>query len=65
MPLRWNNETPITTGQVGGGPWIISRHTQEQGGAADFVTCVTTANQAQGHVAPGYPVVRRPLPTSG
>ena len=27
MPLRWNNE-PLATGQVGGGPWVISRHTK-------------------------------------
>ena len=28
MPLQWKNETPITTGQVGGGPWIVSRHSR-------------------------------------
>ena len=31
MPLQWENETPITTGQVGGGPWIISRHSKNLG----------------------------------
>ena len=27
LPLRWNNE-PLVTGQVGGGPWIVSKHTK-------------------------------------
>ena len=42
MPLQWENETPVTTGQVGGGPWIISRHSKNIKAAADFVTWVTT-----------------------
>jgi ABC-type glycerol-3-phosphate transport system substrate-binding protein len=53
MPLRWNNE-PITTGQVGGGPWIISKHTKNLAAAVDFVKWVTTTNAAK-NVAPGYP----------
>ena len=36
-PLQWNNETPVTTGQVGGGPWIISKHSKNLATAADFV----------------------------
>ena len=43
MPLRWNGETPITTGQIGGGPWIISRHSKNIAAAGDFVTWVTTS----------------------
>ena len=31
MPLRWNNE-PLVTGQVGGGPWVVSQAHGEQGG---------------------------------
>ena len=27
-PLKWENETPVMTGQVGGGPWIISKHSK-------------------------------------
>ena len=27
--LQWNGETPVTTGQVGGGPWIISKHAKD------------------------------------
>jgi ABC-type glycerol-3-phosphate transport system substrate-binding protein len=53
MPLQWENESPVTTGQVGGGPWIISRHSKNLSAAADFVTWATTSDwQAQ---APGYP----------
>jgi ABC-type glycerol-3-phosphate transport system substrate-binding protein len=53
MPLRWGSE-PIVTGQVGGGPWIVSRHSKNLAAAIDFVKWVTTTNQAKG-VAPGYP----------
>jgi ABC-type glycerol-3-phosphate transport system substrate-binding protein len=53
MPLRWGSE-PIATGQVGGGPWIISKHTKNQAAAVDFVKWVTTTNKAKA-VAPGYP----------
>ena len=30
LPLRWNNEPP-TTGQVGGGPWIVFEAHEERG----------------------------------
>jgi ABC-type glycerol-3-phosphate transport system substrate-binding protein len=53
MPLRWGSE-PVTTGQVGGGPWIVSKHTKNQAAAVDFVQWVTTTNKAKA-VAPGYP----------
>jgi len=56
MPLQWENETPITTGQVGGGPWIISRHSKNLATAADFVTWATTVfNPAGANTRPGYP----------
>jgi ABC-type glycerol-3-phosphate transport system substrate-binding protein len=54
MPLRWNGETPITTGQIGGGPWIISRHSKNITAAADFVTWVTTSPVVKDK-GPGYP----------
>ena len=53
LPLRWNNE-PLVTGQVGGGPWIVSKHTKNVAAAIDFVKWVTTSNKAKA-VAPGYP----------
>jgi ABC-type glycerol-3-phosphate transport system substrate-binding protein len=56
MPLQWANETPITTGQVGGGPWIISRHSKNLTAAADFVKWATTVFNPTGKDArPGYP----------
>jgi ABC-type glycerol-3-phosphate transport system substrate-binding protein len=56
MPLQWGSETPITTGQVGGGPWIISRHSKNSAAAADFVTWATTKfNPSGANARPGYP----------
>jgi hypothetical protein len=54
--LQWDNETPVTTGQVGGGPWIISRHSKNLKAAADFVIWETTVFNPTGKDArPGYP----------
>jgi ABC-type glycerol-3-phosphate transport system substrate-binding protein len=56
MPLQWGSESPITTGQVGGGPWIISRHSKNIKAAADFVTWATTVfNPTGANARPGYP----------
>jgi ABC-type glycerol-3-phosphate transport system substrate-binding protein len=57
LPLRWNNE-PLVTGQVGGGPWIVSKHSKNQAAAVDFVKWATTSLAVKGKVgplAPGYP----------
>jgi ABC-type glycerol-3-phosphate transport system substrate-binding protein len=55
-PLQWESETPVTTGQVGGGPWIISKHSKNLKGAADFVIWATTEFNPSGKDArPGYP----------
>jgi ABC-type glycerol-3-phosphate transport system substrate-binding protein len=56
-PLRWNNEPP-TTGQVGGGPWVVSRHTKNAAAAIDFVKFATTSTAVKGKpgaLSPGYP----------
>jgi ABC-type glycerol-3-phosphate transport system substrate-binding protein len=54
--LQWESETPVTTGQVGGGPWIISRHSANLVTAADFVTWATTVyNPTGADTRPGYP----------
>ena len=53
LPLRWNSE-PLVTGQVGGGPWIVSRHSKNTTAAVDFVKWVTT-NIGAKSIAPGYP----------
>ena len=55
-PLQWEDETPLVTGQVGGGPWIISRHSEHSQAAADFVIYATTEFNPTGKDArPGYP----------
>jgi ABC-type glycerol-3-phosphate transport system substrate-binding protein len=57
MPLRWNNEPP-TTGQVGGGPWVVSKHTKNARAAIDFVKWATTSLAVKGKpgpLSPGYP----------
>ncbi len=54
-PLQWEDE-PVVTGQVGGGPWIISRHAKDSQAAADFVIWATTEFNPTGDDArPGYP----------
>ena len=54
--LQWGDESPVTTGQVGGGPWIISKHSKNQATAADFVIWVTTVYNPSGKDArSGYP----------
>ena len=57
LPLRWNNE-PLVTGQVGGGPWIVSKHTKNLAASIDFVKWATTSPAVKstvGALSPGYP----------
>jgi ABC-type glycerol-3-phosphate transport system substrate-binding protein len=55
-PMQWDTDTPVTTGQVGGGPWIISRHSKNSAAAADFVIWATTVFNPTGKDARGgYP----------
>jgi len=54
MPLRWNDESPITTAQIGGGPWIISKHSKNIAAAGDFVNWVMTSPVVKDK-GPGYP----------
>jgi len=53
MP-QWPGESP-TVGNVGGGTWILSAHSANIKAATDFLTWVTTSNDYQGKLAPGYP----------
>jgi hypothetical protein len=56
VPLKWEGDTTATTGQVGGGPWIISRHSKNLPAAADFVIWATTVfNPTGADTRPGYP----------
>jgi ABC-type glycerol-3-phosphate transport system substrate-binding protein len=57
MPLRWGSE-PLTTGQVGGGPWVVSKHTKNVAAAIDFVKWSTTSPAVKskpGPLSPGFP----------
>jgi ABC-type glycerol-3-phosphate transport system substrate-binding protein len=64
MPLRWASNSTATTAQVGGGPWIISRHSKNLAAAANFVIWATTVfNPAGANARPGYPAYE-PLATA-
>jgi ABC-type glycerol-3-phosphate transport system substrate-binding protein len=57
-PLQWGADTPVVTGQIGGGPWIISKHSSNPSAAADFVLYSTTQFQpdpAGKDARPGLP----------
>ena len=57
-PLQWGTDTPVTTGQVGGGPWIISKHSSNPKAAADFVLWSTTVfnpDPTSADARPGLP----------
>ncbi|MER7927188.1 MULTISPECIES: ABC transporter substrate-binding protein [unclassified Streptomyces] len=52
---QWSGETSPSTGNVGGGTWLLSQHSEHIKAAADFLTWVTTDDAYQGKVAPGFP----------
>jgi len=57
-PLQWGSDSPVTTGQVGGGPWIISKHSSNPKAAADFVLWSTTVfnpDPTSADARPGLP----------
>ncbi len=53
-PLPWQGDTAVT-GNVGGGTWFISSHSKNLKAAEKFAEFVTTADDYQVDVAPGYP----------
>jgi multiple sugar transport system substrate-binding protein len=53
-PLPWKGDKAVT-GNVGGGTWFISSHSKNLKAAEKFVQFVTTADDYQVDVAPGYP----------
>ncbi len=53
-PLAWEGDTAVT-GNVGGGTWFISSHSKNLKAAEKFVEFVTTADDYQVKLAPGYP----------
>ena len=54
MP-QWPGSTPATTGDVGGGTWLLSAHSAHLKAAVNFITWVTTNNAYQADLAPGLP----------
>ncbi|GAA1520735.1 ABC transporter substrate-binding protein [Kribbella lupini] len=54
-PLPWKGEDKPVTGNVGGGTWFVSSHSKNLAAAEKFVQFVTTADDYQVNVAPGYP----------
>jgi multiple sugar transport system substrate-binding protein len=53
-PLAWEGDTAVT-GNVGGGTWFVSSHSKNLKAAEKFVEFVTTADDYQVKLAPGYP----------
>ncbi len=53
-PLPWQGEGAVT-GDVGGGTWFISSHSKNLTAAEKFAEFVTTADDYQVNLAPGYP----------
>ncbi|RSM91533.1 carbohydrate ABC transporter substrate-binding protein [Kibdelosporangium aridum] len=54
MP-QWSGDTQPSVGNVGGGTWLLSAHSANLKAATDFLTWVTTSDDYQGKLAPGYP----------
>ncbi|MER5975275.1 ABC transporter substrate-binding protein [Streptomyces sp. NPDC001857] len=52
---QWQGETSPSTGNVGGGTWLLSQHSAHIKAATDFLKWVTTDNAYQGEKAPGFP----------
>jgi len=53
-PLAWSGAQPVT-GDVGGGTWFISSHSKNLAAASKFAQFVTTSDDYQVDLAPGYP----------
>jgi ABC-type glycerol-3-phosphate transport system substrate-binding protein len=54
MP-QWPGDPSPSVGNVGGGTWLVSAHSHNLKAATDFLTWVTTSDDYQGKLAPGYP----------
>ncbi|WP_329466936.1 ABC transporter substrate-binding protein [Streptomyces sp. NBC_01431] len=52
---QWKDDSSPATGNVGGGTWLLSAHSAHIKAATHFLTWVTTSDDYQGKVAPGYP----------
>ncbi|HEY3610859.1 MAG TPA: extracellular solute-binding protein [Pseudonocardiaceae bacterium] len=54
MP-QWSGEATPSVGNVGGGTWLVSAHSTNLKAAIAFLTWVTTSDDYQAKIAPGYP----------
>jgi ABC-type glycerol-3-phosphate transport system substrate-binding protein len=54
MP-QWSGDKAPSVGNVGGGTWLLSAHSTNLNAATAFLTWVTTSEDYQGKIAPGYP----------
>lgn len=54
MP-QWPGTTPATTGNVGGGLWLLSAHSAHLTAAVNFIEWVATNDAYQADLAPGLP----------
>ncbi|MFF7646242.1 extracellular solute-binding protein [Streptomyces canus] len=52
---QWQGDASPSTGNVGGGTWLLSKHSSHIKAATDFLKWVTTDNAYQGEKAPGFP----------
>jgi multiple sugar transport system substrate-binding protein len=52
---QWPGSSPATTGDVGGGTWLLSAHSAHLKEAVNFLTWVSTNNAYQADLAPGLP----------
>ncbi|MET8944829.1 carbohydrate ABC transporter substrate-binding protein [Streptomyces sp. NPDC004542] len=52
---QWSGETSPSTGNVGGGTWLLSKRSAHLKAATDFLIWVTTDQAYQGKEAPGFP----------
>ena len=54
-PLRWDGDAQVMTSTMGGGAWVVSRHTKNLPLALDFITWMVSAPEFWA-ITPDYPV---------
>jgi ABC-type glycerol-3-phosphate transport system substrate-binding protein len=54
-PLRWDGDAQVMTSAMGGGAWVISKHTENLPLALDFITWMVSAPEFWA-ITPDYPV---------
>ncbi len=54
-PLRWDGDAQVMTSAMGGGAWVVSKHTQNLPLALDFITWMVSAPEFW-TITPDYPV---------